>query len=446
MSKDYIQKLPFFPHARSGESLYSVCARFHRQSGYLDSKYTSQFMFGHGKVGARQDFILGLFNLQVASNGTINADEKTLRERTVLGSYLPFMEPSQRLAAIAAALNGLGDHRVRSSTGLTWNHVTIAHELRACPECVAEQIKEAGFPYWQTCLQLPGVWMCTKHELPLHFYPRRDVKNATWICVDLDVLTSVWTETSTKVNQRLNDLAHCIDWLSNHRSIDTDALRAMTRTRLHIGGLSKSEVKLSKSEQSGLVRECHQLLGSSNIPHYSFLSSEKWLRQTLVDRRATHPVRWAVLLTLSGNVEHDLLSRQYASALERMPDLDLFEDIGHPRLAKAPKNLYDVLSAPISKTAASKELQLPSSYIDAWLRRDKVLKKHWVESGYRVKLKAAKLTLQGAVLARPNATRSEIIKLNVWAVRWLEENAPEEIDKVLPPVKAMFDPQQRLDF
>jgi hypothetical protein len=446
MSKDHIQRLPFFPQAQSGESLYSVCARFHRQSGYLDSKYTSLFMFGHGKVGTRQDFILGISNLYVASNGTINADEKTVRERTVLRSYLPFMRSSQRQAAIAAALDGFGGHRVRSATGLTWNHVTIEHELRACPKCAAEQISEGGFPYWQTSLQLPGVWMCTKHEQPLLSYPRRGVKNTAWICTDINMLSPGWSETSTKVHQRLNDLARCIDWLSNHTSIDTDALSAMTRTRLHIGGLAKSEVKLSKPEQNSLISECNQLLGAPNIPHYAFLRSEKWLRQTLFDRRAAHPVRWAVLLTLSGDVESDLLSKQYAVALERMPDLDLFENPGLPRLAKAPKKLYDVLSAPISKAAAAKQLQLPPSYIDGWLRRDKTLKKHWMDSGYLVKLKAAKVTLQGAVLARPNAKRSEIIKLNVWAVRWLAENAPEEIDKVLPPVMAMFDPQKRFDF
>jgi hypothetical protein len=55
---------------------------------------------------------------------------------------------------------GLGAVIQNASTGLPFR--------RLCPGCFEEDLKRHGEPYWHRSHQLPGVWVCLRHECFLH--------------------------------------------------------------------------------------------------------------------------------------------------------------------------------------------------------------------------------------------------------------------------------------
>ena len=136
--------------------------------------------------------------------------------------------------------------------------------------------------------------------------------------------------------QGLLNFAACLHWLGARRTVDADVLAAMVHTRLHGVGCSRSEVKLTDDEQLNLVDSCRNLFGPTKASHLNFLNSATRMRQTLIDRRAAHPVRWAVLLAVAGPTGQLDLARQYDEVLRRLPTLDLFRPGPAPRLTSAP--------------------------------------------------------------------------------------------------------------
>lgn len=446
MNDSAVQKLPFVPDLKDDETLYSMCARFHRMSGNRSSEVTSMQLLGHRIGGARQENSLALWHLSEATGGTVPANESTLRTRTVLGSYLPFMRSTHRHSVLRQLISNQREESSRARLGLTWNAVTVEHELRACPGCMEEQNDRHGFAFWKSKHQDPGVWICTQHKQPLWSQQRRGVRNVRWLDArSADLRPNPSLMLSKKLEQ-LGRLADCLAWLKSRSTVDIDVLSAMTRSRLYSGGAASSEVKLSVEDHGSLLALLRSTYGDAGIKHFDFLSSPSWLQQTLRDQRYAHPVRWGLLLAVVGGTRADELDAQYQQAIRRLPELELFESRSSPRLARAPLVLYDALSEPISLAAASIRARMPLRHIEAWMRRDPELARHRRESGVSVKLRAAILTIEGAIAATPTAKRSEIITRCLWAVRWLEANAPDQVNKVLPPTLGMFDRQYRMDF
>ncbi len=64
-------------------------------------------------------------------------------------------------------------HTSYSRMSLIAGRVVSAPELRFCPVCIEEDIKQYGISYWHVMHQLPGVTACLKHGVVLHSYQRQ---------------------------------------------------------------------------------------------------------------------------------------------------------------------------------------------------------------------------------------------------------------------------------
>lgn len=438
--------VPYFPSPEPGETLYSICARFHRLSGGLDPDATSLLLLGSRRGGARQDHIFGLTRLAAASGGLIAADESVLRERTVLRAYLPFMAADKRQAVIhTICLSQYRKPPSRAQTGLTWNSITLTHELRACPQCLLQQRQHLGFGFWRSAHQLPGVWMCAEHQEILRTVPKRGPRNAGWVTARDEILVTALELFDNSDRQILGRIADSVHWLADFARVNLDALTLMVRSRLHECGFTPSAFSLSAKDLASIATECRNRLGRFRAGHFDFVHSPLWLGQVLFDRRASHPVRWAVLLAITGHTDRKTLSEQYISSLHRLPDLELFPRPQTFR-ARAPGYLYDALSGPVTIAEAAIKAGVKRSQVESWLRRDRLLGEHWRRTRAEVKRRAARFVIQGAVAALPQASRSEIIARCLWAVRWLEANCASDLNEVLPPRKPEFDRQLSLDF
>jgi hypothetical protein len=52
--------------------------------------------------------------------------------------------------------------------GLISNSITLNKYFRFCPECFKEDIETFGEPYWHRSHQITGVFVCSKHKIPLY--------------------------------------------------------------------------------------------------------------------------------------------------------------------------------------------------------------------------------------------------------------------------------------
>lgn len=154
------------PPAYDGELLYSWCARFHRLSCNIRPRDTSQQLFGHPSSGIHHDFPVPLGWLLSRTGTHIGTQENLLLQRTLFGFYRPFL-PEARAAALRQAILGGGHTEVHSALGLAASLPSFAGRLKACLECIKEDIASLPTSWWRTEHQWPGAFMCQRHQKPL---------------------------------------------------------------------------------------------------------------------------------------------------------------------------------------------------------------------------------------------------------------------------------------
>ena len=445
-SESICKPLSFFDPPAEDETLYSACARFHRTSGHQHSGATSMALLGYATGGTRPDFQVGLDHLSQVSGAMVQSDESTVRERTVMRAYMPFMSAEARWRAMTILRGPFANGLKRSQSGLTWSSMSTVHELRLCPSCLSSQRAWHGFGYWETTKQLPGVWVCVEHDELLRIAPRRGSKVSAWCSVN-DASTDPLVQTpevERTVRPFLTRIAQCAQWLASQTTIHREALVGMVRWRLHEDGHCHKETRSTDAELEALQRRFFDPLIRAEIPHYRTLDNADWMRQTLLSRFAGHPSKWAALLAVREDVSQMSLSQDLREATERLPNLQLFDGSPSHRLIRAPRTVYAALTGPVTIDAAASASGIPHKQFLDWLRRDAALSSHWKQSSAHVKHRAALLTIEGAVRANPTMGRANIINRCLWAVRFLETNDPAALQDALPPVHKMFDRQSRL--
>ena len=441
---DSCAPLTFFPDIKPDETLYSVCARYHYRSGYSDSATTSARLLGHLRGGKQYDLLVGMAKLSELTEGAIPANEATLRERTVLRAYLPFMPPTRRTKVVEACLRSTKSVLAKSYAGLSTG-ATTNHFLRHCPECLEAQHTEHGFVFWNTSLQLPGVWVCPHHQRPLMFLPERNKKRTDWIPVARNALQELPPE-AIAIAGRLGRVSCAMQWIGSAERLNVDAVAIMVRARLHGARYTRSDVKASDVELARLHKnEVHPLL-RSGVAQFQGLTDESWISNCLRDERASHPLKWAVLLSTAGNVDDRTLSLDYKTATERLSQPELFEDAYRPRRARAPEAAYGALTGPVTIAEAAHASGMRTAELQGWIRRDEMLAQHWRTTGFDVRRRAAISTIEGCTAANPTLMRSQVISQCLWAVRWLEQNDRQLLKSLLPETQPKYDRQFRLQF
>lgn len=154
------------PPAYDGELLYSWCARFHRLSCNTRPRDTSQQLFGHASSGIHHDFPTPLGYLLSRTGTHIGTLEDLLFQRTLFGFYRPFL-PEVRAAALRQAIVGGSHTEVHSALGLAASLPSLGGGLKACIECIQEDIANLPTGWWRTEHQWPGTFICQRHQQPL---------------------------------------------------------------------------------------------------------------------------------------------------------------------------------------------------------------------------------------------------------------------------------------
>ncbi len=439
---DSCTPLTFFPDIKPDETLYSVCARYHYRSGYSDSATTSARLLGHIRGGKQHDLLVGIAKLSKLTEGAIPANEVTLRKRTVLRAYLPLMSTVRRAKVVDACLRSTNSLLAKSYAGLSAGANTT-HSLRHCQECLEAQRTEHGFEFWLNAHQLPGVWVCPLHQRLLMFLPDRGKKRADWMQVGSNKLQELPPE-AIAVAGRLARVSSAMQWLGSAERLNVDALAIMIRARLHSSRYARSDVKTSEHELNCFHQQEIRPLPLSGVSHFRAMTDASWISSCLRDERSSHPLKWAVLLSTTGDADFSTLSSHYRTATERLSQPELFEDSYRPRRARAPEAAYAALTGPVTVADAARASGMRVSELEGWIRRDEMLAQHWRTTDFDVRRRAAIFTIQGCKTENPKIMRSQVISRCLWAVRWLEQNDRQLLNLLLPEKQSKYDRQLRL--
>lgn len=153
------------------ETLYSWCALYHRLSGngLATDSYTQ--LFGTRKPGLRHDFPTHLESFCQRTRDLFGTPEVLAMERTLLGYYTQFTSLNTYLRALESMIYGRPSSP-KHILGLMASRVGASHPLKACIQCVREDIKEFGHSRWILEHQWPSVWVCRRHGTPLRHLSR----------------------------------------------------------------------------------------------------------------------------------------------------------------------------------------------------------------------------------------------------------------------------------
>lgn len=144
------------------ETLFSLCSRYHRASGHRLASTTCRLLFGHPNQGCAHDFPARLDHfLSVAGDALGNVDN-IVEGHTVLPLYLRFASTSLVKTTLSAAAES-SSGRLKFQLGLLTSRFRANHPLKACRECMVEDVQRHSTPYWHREHQLPGVWVCQRH-------------------------------------------------------------------------------------------------------------------------------------------------------------------------------------------------------------------------------------------------------------------------------------------
>jgi len=145
-----------------GETLFSLCSRYHAVSGNHLASTTCLALFGHKTQGCAHDFPARLNHFMTVAGSNLGSIDQIVETRTLLPLYLRFTSSviAERVRH-AAAHNSAG--RLKFQLGLLTSRFRANHLLKACPTCMTLDRRDHLTSYWHREHQLPGVWLCRLH-------------------------------------------------------------------------------------------------------------------------------------------------------------------------------------------------------------------------------------------------------------------------------------------
>lgn len=138
------------------ETFYSLACRYHRLSCNSSAKATLGQLFGEPLQGYQHDFPSGLDAFARRSDGTLGTAAQIIRHRTVLPFYLPTRKRPQAEEIIATFEAG-NISSLKYKLGILTSRFRAHHPLKACTECMQEDLANYSVRYWHLSHQFPGV-------------------------------------------------------------------------------------------------------------------------------------------------------------------------------------------------------------------------------------------------------------------------------------------------
>lgn len=154
------------PNWLPDETLFSLLSRHHVVSGNLSDATTCQQLFGPRRKRCQPDFPSWIDSLVERTLGLLGSAEHIICQHTLLPVYLPFQNADEALLCMTA-MRGSGLRRLRPRLCRQTPNEQTVRPLKACAECMLDDLRDHQVAYWHVEHQLPGMLICLKHGAAL---------------------------------------------------------------------------------------------------------------------------------------------------------------------------------------------------------------------------------------------------------------------------------------
>ena len=166
--------LTFFPTPYKDELWYGIITRYHIRSGNACWKYTIQELFPETKGYPRLGDTMPNTTMQIIA-AQIPEKVLSLRDCALQHSLFPFRMRFQPLAKKQEYLQEfLNGKKMQPKFLFTTKRNGAEMPLRFCPQCIVDDKKRYGEPYWHTEHQIASLPLCPKHLCRLVLLPRQN--------------------------------------------------------------------------------------------------------------------------------------------------------------------------------------------------------------------------------------------------------------------------------
>jgi hypothetical protein len=318
--------ISFFPRLYPDELLYSWFARYHKQSGNISYKSTTEDLFGKESYVSTPDLPINLNTLYERLHYFSPSEPiQWVKNHTFFNYYTAFSSKKLRETVLNSMLYKHSNCALHMLTGNMASSVKDIPCFRYCPSCVKEELDMYGEPFLHTSHQLPSCFLCPDHEeilcntqIPFrsnnkHEFIALKISNCTGnpilkLTSDkvFDILLNISKESKRLIT---DDIDFDIDIIQNHyKSLLTDLGLTTTKGNIRQNDLAKLFVDYYSEELLSLFQ-------STIDP-----SDEScWLKSiTRKHRKSFHPARHILFITFLGE------------SIERMSSQNKFIEITQP--------------------------------------------------------------------------------------------------------------------
>ncbi len=148
-----------------GEIIYSTIARNAAALNYPNLRSVGVTYFGDPQVIAtvalpcRMEYLVTHL-----PPGSVHTVDTFIDEHTLLPFFTPFLPP-MRNTMLRDDMRGTRGMGVHMRAGVMASTVPMPSALRLCPICAEEDKKQYGECFWHRQHQVPGVYVCSKHQV-----------------------------------------------------------------------------------------------------------------------------------------------------------------------------------------------------------------------------------------------------------------------------------------
>ena len=154
----------FFPTPYTDEILYSVLARYCKQSGHnnwamnYEDVFTSRSIVSSVELPGNIDILVS--NLPNTSKFT---SDYFIFNNTIF-PYIASFLPKNRAMEIKESMKAGNASKVYTKSGYTSGYMTKNRYFKFCPKCIEEDIQNYGETYWRRLHQITEVYICPIHR------------------------------------------------------------------------------------------------------------------------------------------------------------------------------------------------------------------------------------------------------------------------------------------
>lgn len=213
----------FLPDMAEGEILYSWTGQYHRLSGNVRHNLSSIQLFGDDISGFRKDFPSQLDHFAALTKCVFGDAETLAYERSLLGFFAPF-QPKEIVSKTLQKMKSNSIKLLKAELGVLVSGLGTSNQLKACPDCMKEDIESFGITKWYQEHQWPVSWVCRKHHRPLYVV-KRELITARKLLLPQDILR--WEAVPVLSMEHLKKLAKAVSFCANfarHRNYNLDSV------------------------------------------------------------------------------------------------------------------------------------------------------------------------------------------------------------------------------